>query len=77
MNVELFRFQIRSLHVHEAAIGIFFIIVAVPLLYNGASIDKVLALFYFFVGAWLIGRDWKDMSAGKVIERTKKSEHKE
>jgi len=76
MNVELFRFQIkiggRVLHVHEAAIGMFFIIVAVPLLYNGASIDKVLALFYFFVGAWLLGRDWKDMSAGKVVERVKK-----
>jgi hypothetical protein len=48
--------------------------VAVPLLYNGASIDKILALFYFFVGAWLLGRDWKDMSAGKVIERVKKKE---
>jgi hypothetical protein len=74
MNVELFRFQIRGIHVHEAAIGIFFIIVAVPLLYNGASIDKILALFYFFVGAWLLGRDWKDMSAGKVVERVKKTE---
>ncbi len=74
LNVELFRFQVLGLHVHEAAIGIFFIIVAVPLLYNGASIDKILALFYFFVGAWLLGRDWKDMSAGKVIERVKKKE---
>ncbi|MEX2683318.1 MAG: hypothetical protein Q6373_017210 [Candidatus Sigynarchaeota archaeon] len=78
INVELFRFEIkirgRILHVHEAAIGIFFIIVAVPLLYNGASIDKVLALFYFFVGAWLLGRDWKDMSAGKVVERVKREE---
>lgn len=74
MNVELFRFQLRGLHVHEAAIGIFFIIVAVPLLYNGASIDKILALFYFFVGAWLLGRDWKDMSAGKVIERVKRAD---
>ena len=74
MNVEFFRFQVLKLHVHEAAIGIFFIIVAVPLLYNGASIDKILAIFYFFVGAWLIGRDWKDMSAGKVIERVRKKE---
>ncbi len=74
MNAELFRFTIRGLHIHEAAIGIFFIIVAVPLLYNGSSIDRVLALFYLFVGAWLLGRDWKDMSAGKIIERIKKKD---
>nr|MDO8109219.1 hypothetical protein [Candidatus Sigynarchaeota archaeon] len=71
LNLEIFRLEILKLHVHEAAIGIFFIIVAVPLLYNGASIDRVLALFYFFVGAFLIGRDWKDLSRGKIIERRK------
>src|SRR5271157_1793698 len=72
LNVEVFRFEIWHLHVHEAANGIFFVIVSVPLLYNGASTDKILALFYFFIGAFLIGRDWKDVSAGKIIERKKK-----
>jgi hypothetical protein len=72
LNVEVFRLEIWHLHIHEAAIGIFFIIVSVPLLYNGASTDKILALFYFFIGAFLIGRDWKDVSAGKIIEYKKK-----
>lgn len=76
INVEVFRFEIMHLHIHEAAIGIFFIIVSVPLLYNGASTDKILALFYFFIGAFLIGRDWKDVSAGKIIERKKNVEQK-
>ena len=74
LNVEVFRFEIWHLHIHEAAIGIFFIIVSVPLLYNGAVTDKILALFYFFIGAFLIGRDWKDVSAGKIIEHKKKAD---
>ncbi|MFX0100845.1 MAG: hypothetical protein ACFFCS_14815 [Candidatus Hodarchaeota archaeon] len=69
LNVELWRFEIFRLHIHEAAIGIFFIIVAVPLQYTGTTIDKILGAFYFFVGAFLVGRDWKDVSAGKIIER--------
>lgn len=72
INVEIWRFEVFGLHVHEAAVGIFFIIVAVPLLYNGASIDKILALFYLFVGAFLMGRDWKDVASGKIIERIPK-----
>ncbi|MHA1680261.1 MAG: hypothetical protein ACTSUE_04595 [Promethearchaeota archaeon] len=72
LNVELWRFEIFGLHIHEAAVGIFFILVGVPLMYNGAAIDKILAAFYFFVGAFLIGRDWKDMANGRIIERTRK-----
>ncbi|MBD3186837.1 hypothetical protein GF325_08435 [Candidatus Bathyarchaeota archaeon] len=72
LNVELWRFEIFGLHVHEAAIGIFFLLVAIPLMYNGASVDKILAAFYFFVGAFLIGRDWRDVSSGKIIERVKR-----
>ena len=69
INVEIWRFHILGLHIHEAAVGIFFIIVSVPLLYFGASVDRILAAFYFFVGAYLMGRDWRDVSAGKIIER--------
>lgn len=72
LNVELWRFEIFGLRVHEAAVGIFFVLVAVPLLYAGTTIDRILGAFYFFVGAFLIGRDWKDVSAGKIIERKKK-----
>jgi hypothetical protein len=74
INVEIFRFEIFRLHVHEAAVGIFFIIVALPLVYFGVTVDKVLSAFYMFIGAWLMGRDWKDLSAGKIIERKKKFE---
>ncbi|MHA1793808.1 MAG: hypothetical protein ACTSVI_14285 [Promethearchaeota archaeon] len=72
LNVELWRFEIFGLHVHESAIGIFFMMVAIPLMYNGSTVDKLLAAFYFFIGAFLIGRDWRDVAAGKIIERYKK-----
>ncbi len=71
LNVEIWRAEIFGIRVHEAAIGIFFVIIAVPLLYFGSSIDKILAAFYIFTGAFLIGRDWKDVSAGKVVERAR------
>ncbi|MHA1369716.1 MAG: hypothetical protein ACTSRA_08400 [Promethearchaeota archaeon] len=72
LNVELWRFEIFGLHIHEAAVGIFFIIVSMPLMYNGAPIDRVLAAFYFFIGSFLIGRDWKDVASEKIIQRIPK-----
>ncbi|MHA1733696.1 MAG: hypothetical protein ACTSU5_17255 [Promethearchaeota archaeon] len=70
LNQDIWRVYVLGRHVHESLMGMAYVLVAVPLVVLHAGFaDLHVGLFYFLAGAFLIGRDWKDVARGEVLVR--------
>jgi hypothetical protein len=57
--------------VHESLFGFCWVIITVMLIMYGDYFDGALATFYLVFGAFLIGRDYKDVKGLHIIKDLK------
>ncbi|MHA1819303.1 MAG: hypothetical protein ACTSU2_07935 [Promethearchaeota archaeon] len=65
------RVYLKHFHLHESFIGLLLILGGLFLIMNGvgegAYFERLTGIFTLFMGAFLIGRDWKDFTQGKFL----------
>ena len=76
LNASMEQFHLFGYHVHESMFGIIYFFAAILLVFNArvSVIDLIFASFFFVFGGFLFGRDFKDVMAGKFIEKLPPSE---
>ena len=69
VNEDMWRLYIRGYHVHESVFGIYFAMIGAPLLatYAFYTLQFAIGMVFIVAGIFLIGRDWKDVVAGRIL----------